>query len=708
MKKTIMSVLSLCSLMAYSQESKEKNIDEVLIYATKNVYKVDSTDVVAKIPLKNIENPQVYNSISKYVIKDQLSTSFQAVLNNATGVSRLWESTGRAGDGAEYYTMRGFSVQPTLVNGMPNVNNFVEPINIESTEVLKGPSGTLFGSSVISYGGLINVTTKKPYDHFGGEIGAIIGSNKLNRYTLDVNAPLGKNVFARLVSAYHYEDSFQDAGFNKYIFVAPSLKVVASDKLTFLINTEFKSSEGANAPMIFLSRYAPLSFNSIDIFEKYYKRSFTDNSLTVKTPSFSLQGQALYKINNNWTSQTVVSTSNSKTDGYYQYLWDSANGDEFTRFISKANGSTYTVDVQQNFQGDFKISSIRNRMVVGLDYFSADVESNGAWVANGTVSLVNGTDTGKLTPYNTDLILSNATSSKTTSSITTKSLYISDVIDFLPNLSVMASLRLDHYQGVAMYSTEEVKSQTTFSPKFGIVYQPIMNKLSLFANYMDGFKNLAPGNVYDGSGNVIGVQVYDPERANQWEVGTKANLYKDKISLTASYYNILVSNKLMADATNPNNQVQSGEVESKGFEISLVTNPIQGLSMIAGYSYNDSKVTKDDASAGYLGLRPEEAGPQNLFNFWANYKISSGSLKGLGLGVGANYASENKTLNRSNIGTFTLPSYTVFNAVISYTTNKYNVNLKFDNFTNEKYFTGWSTVTPQKPSTVALGVDFKF
>ena len=708
MKKTIMSVMSLCSLMAYSQESKEKNIDEVLIYATKNVYKVDSTDVVAKIPLKNIENPQVYNSISKYVIKDQLSTSFQAVLNNATGVSRLWESTGRAGDGAEYYTMRGFSVQPTLVNGMPNVNNFVEPINIESTEVLKGPSGTLFGSSVISYGGLINVTTKKPYDHFGGEIGAIIGSNKLNRYTLDVNAPLGKNVFARLVSAYHYEDSFQDAGFNKYIFVAPSLKVVASDKLTFLINTEFKSSEGANAPMIFLSRYAPLSFNSIDIFEKYYKRSFTDNSLTVKTPSFSLQGQALYKINNNWTSQTVVSTSNSKTDGYYQYLWDSANGDEFTRFISKANGSTYTVDVQQNFQGDFKISSIRNRMVVGLDYFSADVESNGAWVANGTVSLVNGTDTGKLTPYNTDLILSNATSSKTTSSITTKSLYISDVIDFLPNLSVMASLRLDHYQGVAMYSTEEVKSQTTFSPKLGIVYQPIMNKLSLFANYMNGFKNLAPGSLFDSTGNVIGVQVYDPERANQWEVGAKTNLYKDKISLTASYYSILVSNKLMADATNPNNQVQSGEVESKGFEISLVTNPIQGLSMIAGYSYNDSKVTKDDASAGYLGLRPEEAGPQNLFNFWVNYKVSTGVLKGLGFGVGANYASEHKTLNRSNIGTFTLPSYIIFNSVISYTANKYNINLKFDNFTNKKYFSGWSTVTPQRPSTVALGVDFKF
>jgi iron complex outermembrane receptor protein len=41
---------------------------------------------------------------------------------------------------------------------------------------MKGPSGTLFRSSVTSYGGLINITTKKPYETFGGEIGTVIGS----------------------------------------------------------------------------------------------------------------------------------------------------------------------------------------------------------------------------------------------------------------------------------------------------------------------------------------------------------------------------------------------------------------------------------------------------------------------------------------------------------------------------------------------------
>ena len=76
-------------------------------------------------------------------------------------------------------------------------------------------------------------------------------------------------------------------------------------------------------------------------------------------------------------------------------------------------------------------------------------------------------------------------------------------------------------------------------------------------------------------------------------------------------------------------------------------------------------------------------------------------LKGLGFGVGANYASEHKTLNRSNIGTFTLPSYLVFNSVISYTANKYNINLKFDNFTNEKYFSGMKL--KEKMSVLSLG-----
>lgn len=273
----------------------------------------------------------------------------------------------------------------------------------------------------------------------------------------------------------------------------------------------------------------------------------------------------------------------------------------------------------------------------------------------------------------------------------------------------MIGLRVDNFTGKPNYwATEEIKNQTTISPKYGIVYQPILNKLSVFANYMNGFVNLDPAQVSDINGQNPTIKVFDPEKANQWEIGTKANIYKDKISITASYYDITVSNKLMTDPTNPNNQIQGGEVKSKGFEVSVVTSPIEGLSIISGFSKNNSEVIKDATDGGYLGLRPEEAGPENLLNFWANYKVPTGALKNWGIGFGANYASEQKTLNRKNIGTFTLPSYTVFNSVISYNSDKYSINIKVDNLTNQKYYTGWSTVTPQRPRYFSLALNYKF
>jgi len=188
----------------------------------------------------------------------------------------------------------------------------------------------------------------------------------------------------------------------------------------------------------------------------------------------------------------------------------------------------------------------------------------------------------------------------------------------------------------------------------------------------------------------------------------KTNLYKDRLSLTASYYNILVSDKSMTDPNNVNNVIQDGEVESKGVEISLIANPIDGLNIITGYSHNDNKVTKDAADGGYLGLRTEESGPADLFNLWISYKPEFDALKGWGIGFGSNYASKYNTLNRNTTGSFTLPSYTIFNAMISYGVDNYSITLKADNIGNKKYYSGWSTVTPQKLRTISLALNYKF
>ncbi len=697
--------------ISFILEDNTLQLDEITVsYTVENKYYRDSSFIVAKLPLKDYENPQVYHSIPKTILKEQVVTNMNDALKNATGVTRLWESTGRGGDGAEFYSMRGFSVQPTLVNGMPAINNRgLDPANVESIDIIKGPSGTLFGSPVISYGGLINITTKQPYESFGGSVNYITGSNGLNRIATDVNAKISDQSFVRLNMAYNKQNSFQDAGFSESLFIAPSFKFQPSKKLTFLVNSEFMSSESANNPMIFLNRNAELSYDNIDVFSDAYSRSFNSNELTINNPSFGLQAQALYEISEQWTSQTVVSRSNTRANGFYHYLWDVTDGANFARYISKINSETNTTDIQQNFIGIFELGGLKNNIVIGLDYFRSNLTDNSSdYVQNGTVNIQTQEDTGILTQAGTNALIAESYNGISTATNEVMSAYISDMIHLTPALSAMASVRLDRFAGKpSIYAATEIDDQYAVSPKFGLVYQVLKKRLSVFGNYMNGFVNIAPQQVANVDGSNPRLQSFEPEYANQYEGGVKSNFLNNKLSATASYYHILVSNRLMTDPANINNAIQGGAVVSQGYELSLTANPITGFNLIAGYSFNDSEVTQDYEASGYLGLRPEEAGPAQLVNFWGSYTLHEGKLKGLGVGLGGNSASAFNTINRANTGTLALPAYQVFDAALSYNALQYDIIFKVNNFTNERYFSGWSTVTPQNLRNVSLSLNFK-
>jgi len=715
-------------LGAFQLEEAQEMLGVVSINGKKhNKFTRETSVSVSKMPLADIENPQVYNSITASLLEEQVITNFDDALKNAPGIDKLWESTGRGNDGAGYYSLRGFAVQPTLTNGLPALTNgSPDPANIESIEVIKGPSGTLYGSSLISYGGLINITTKRPFYDFGGSVSYTSGSYGLNRVTADVNTTLSKekNIALRVNTAYHTQNSYQDAGFRKSFFFAPSLAYQVNDRLSFYINTEFYKGKSTNQTMLFLDRGAQLRVNTIDELGYDIDRSYTGNDLYIETPTYSFQGQMNYKLSDNWTSQTAFSRSNSKSDGYYSYLYEGTQyttldeGIALNRYISKQNSETIATDIQQNFIGDFNLGSMRNRMVVGLDYLKTNViNNNSPYITNGAIYIGNNLqefneevlgitdpanftdDSGVLTQAGTDALLANGTINPSKTEQEIFSAYASDVINILPELSAMASLRIDRFSNAD-------HAQTALSPKFGVVYQPILNKVSLFANYMNGFSNVAP--VDEVTNGVTTNRALDPEHANQFEAGTKLNLLNGRLSATLSYYDIQVKDRALrvdVDATNYF-YTQDGTQESKGFEASFIANPVDGLNIIAGYSYNDSELT--EGAADFVGLRPESAGPQNLANLWASYQLTSGKFEGLGFGFGGNYASENKIFNRNLGGTFTLPEYTVVNASVFYGTPDFRISLKLDNIANKEYFKGWSTISPQNQRSLLANFTYNF
>lgn len=722
-QKTVTVKAAAITEINFTLQENKTELEEVIISAHKSKNAVTAT--VAKMPLKNLENPQVYSSVPSALLKEQAIVNYDDALRNVPGIARTWESTGRGGDGGTYFSLRGFEAQPALVNGLPGlVSGNLDPANVEEIQVIKGPAGTLFGASFYGYGGIINTITKKPFYNFGGEVNYNIGSFGLHRLTADINTPLSKTkkIALRVNTALHTENSFQDAGFKNSFFIAPTFAYEVNDRLSLSLLAEILEEKRAVPPIFFnTDRASPLDFKNIDELGLNTGLSFTNNDLTIQNPRKNLQAQALYKINKSWNSQTVLSGSNIKSDGIYTYIWgvdpdEPTQRNYFYQYFSNQDYNTTTFDVQQNFNGDFKIGRLRNRLLIGLDYFTRTVENRSSgWVETRKVNPQGGMIA--LDPSNPDGLNKSiieqqlAATEHSDTRITNRaySAYLSDVVNFTPQLSAMVGLRLDYFENKANVATNDY-DQLTFSPKFGIVYQPLADKLAFFANYMNAFYNVPNQEVFDDDGNSLGIKSFKPERANQVEVGAKAYLIANKLFTTLSLYNTTVANRVFYT---PTSAVQGGKTQSRGFEWELNANPLQELSLIAGFSHGKIEVVDGNSATptdfyNEVGRSPGGQGPQTLANFWGSYKLLHGRLKNFGIGFGANYAGTYKVIDNSVTGVFTLPAYTLLNGSLFYNGNKFRVSAKLNNITDKMYYIGYWSVNPQKPRNFVVSVAYKF
>lgn len=719
-------------------ESSEQ-LDEVVVVGERaNKFSVKQSDYVAKLPLKSLENPQVYTTISKVLLQEQLVFSVDDAVKNAPGLQRMWDATGRSGDGGSFYNARGFIVQSQLRNGVAgNVTSRIDAANLESIEVIKGPSATLFGSTLTSYGGLINRVTKKPYETFGGEVAFSTGSFGFNRVSADVNTPLNedKSALFRLNTAYQYDGSFQDNGFERGYVIAPSLSYKLNDRLTLAVDAEFYRIENTAKPFIFF--YFPtaqLNATNPEELGLDPNLAYASNDLYQMSKSSNFFVQANYKISEQWTSQTNFTSTHSFSDGpnpYYYVVPNSVvTGDEnavgadyLARAVQSTEGSELAVkEFQQNFIGDFKIGEMRNRFVFGFDIFSQNsnqmfygadfdiIHKNGSFTADGTIE-----NYSTFTRTNYNKVLQNGYWTwpyeyKTN----TYSAYVMDVINLRDNLIAMASLRFDRFDNKGSRndgsgSFSNPYTQNEFSPKFGLVYQPLKDQVAIFANYQNGFKNQ---NGIDAKT----MKTFTPEHAIQAEGGVKVELLNGKISSTISYYDIQVRDLVRSytpteeDLQNPNfpinPQVQDGTQVSRGVEVEVIANPFKGLNVVAGFAYNDSKLER--AEDDVMGRRPTTAMSPYAANLWISYHLLDGPLNGLGFGFGGNYASDNKIVNSTSMGVFTLPSYTVLNVSAFYDQPKFRIGLKVDNLTDELYYIGYTTMNVQRPRSVTGSIALKF
>lgn len=712
----------------FAMSSSSEGLEEVFVRSNTNKYTKSESDYVSRMSIKNLENAQVYNVVTKELMRDQLVTNQDDALKNVPGMYQLWASTGRAGDGGSYFSSRGFVTQSLIRNGIAGkITNNADAVNLERIESIKGPSATLFGSILTSYGGLINRVTKKPHEGFAGEIGYQTGSYGFNRLTADINTSLNdeNTALLRVNAAYTNTNTFQDYGSSRSFFFAPSFSYKVSDRLTISLDAEISNIDASSLSLIYIhwnQTPTTLGFNSAADLNMDFKRSFSGDEFITSNKTANIFAQANYKISDKWNSQTILSTSNNKSGGPQTWFYLIGNN-QMSRNAWLANGNDNITEFQQNFNGEFNIGKMRNRFLVGGDiYHIQDKISYGYFPGFGNeFDIVDYTSANsnyyEFNPTNVNARFVGGEKYKTQNTITTYSAYVSDVINITDKLILSAGLRFDNFDNKGIYdpssnTTTGNYSQNALSPKFGVVYQIIKDQVSAFGNYQNSFSN--NGYLNANVNGALQLVKFDPEQANQFEAGVKINAFKNKLSANLSYYNIKVEDIVRADASLPNASIQDGNQISKGFEAEITGNPIPGLNFNLGYAFNDSKFEKADANVN--GLRPVTAGPENLINYWVSYTLQTTQLKGLGIGFGGNYADATLIYNYNAIDgsgnafveTFSLPSYSVLNASINYDQPKYRFSLKMNNLTDELYFNGYTTINVQAPRTIMGAVTYKF
>lgn len=681
----------------FQLSASKQTLQEVIVAGGRNKFAKKETDYVARMPLKNLENPQVYSIVGSELMQEQVILDYKDAIKNVAGVN----STETVSNGRTSTIIRGFRTQNYIRNGMmANQLVTVDISNLERIEVIKGPSGTLFGTGAVSYGGLVNRVTKKPLEIFKTDISLTAGSYNLNRITVDLNAPLNdeKTALLRVNFGRHAVESFQEAGFKRNYFLSAAFSYKASERLSFLVDLEMFRNHGT--PSIAYLNPAAGVTNYKEAMGKYFKRTYYTNDLVSTFPGYNVFAQMNYKISTNWNTTTVFSTGGVNARNQYQFTgtWRPGGVDSITRTLQKYSHNYNTIQFQQNLNGEFHTGSVKHRVLVGVDYL-ADI-TQPTYTSRLLLDTVSASAPTRFLMMEKIYPLfpspTAGASNYYKSHLDRYGIYASDVINFTERLLLMLSVRWDRVDnlGTTNLLSGNVTgrySKSSFSPKFGAVYQVIKDQLSVFANYQNGFSYSAQT---DKQGNL-----FKPEQANQWEGGVKADLFHNKLEVTLSAYDISVTDKLRSNPEDPAFMIQDGTQKSKGFEAEVIANPFPGFNITAGYGFNESEITK---AAANVGKRPARSGGKHMANTWISYRLMSGKLQGLGIGAGAFYNSETVF---DDANTLFFPSYALVNGTVFYDRPGYRIGVKLDNISNTMYWGPWGE--PQPPRNYAVNLVIK-
>ncbi len=676
------------------EELEEVTVSGTRTYRRRSAGSTTRTDT----PLRDI--PQSIQVVLRQVIEDQQVIRLDEALRNVSGVTFNGLDTGTDAR----FSVRGFENVPVLQDGFRQYSfaGLPETANLERVEVLKGPASVLYGEA--QPGGVINAVTKQPTaaPFYTAELQA--GNRGLFRPRIDFGGPLTANgtLLYRLNTVFESRVSFRNytQEFRKF-FVAPvfAWKLGERTRLSFELQYQYSERPWDGGTVAIATGIVGVprerTFNEPDDF---IQRNFVNTGFTLD-----------HRFSDNWSIKSGFRFSQNRI--YSDKLTVPVFFDETSGILGRAfafdDFRSTDYSLQNSLVGNFTTGSIAHTLLLAVDLNRNDVNQ----FATGDLfnpTLINVFEPvyraqRRPLPLEMGLLIDRRAQTDRLG------LALQDQISLSPDWKLLASLRYDSVRQTvadvptALFTASSLgftQYNDAFSPRLGTLYRPLP-ELAVYASFARSFTPSVGTFAADGT-------PLPPERGEGYEAGFKADL-PGGLSATLAFFDLTKRNVATPDPTfaGLGFSVATGEQRSRGIELDIVGQILPGWNVIGFYAYTDARVSQDNTIA--VGNRLSGI-PEHSASLWSTYQLQSGSLQGLGFGLGFNYVGERSgDLDNS----FFLNSYVLTNAALYYRRENWRVALNFKNLFDVDYIDGTpfsrvSAGVPGEPFTVLASVSAQF
>ena len=703
--------------VATAPADKDKDRNEVSSVHIDAKRTVDPSSSKFTAPL--LDTPRSITVIPSRIIEQTAATSLQDILRTSPGI------TFGAGEGGQPLADRPFirgqsSGNNIFVDGVRDTGGQTrEVFNLEQVEVVKGPDSVYSGRG--SGGGSINLSTKTPKAKSFVAGSAAAGTDDYYRVTADGNYAFAQNAAFRVaVMATGGDTPGRDQVKFKRWGVAPSIAVGIDTQtqatLSFYhLDTDQDPDYGI--PLASKRTWGVAGTDSrtrpaSGILDVSRNANYGLDRDWMKTKADIGTFAIRHEINEDLAVRQVIRLSKTINDyfvtnpgdgGAAQFVageWWMKRGTK-----SRWNEATTTAFVT-DLTGKFDLGGMENRFNLGLE-LSRELNENASYTFFTTAGAAcptgfTGAGTGDCTrlyaPNPSDAwsgVINRAPASE--SKTRNGSIYAFDTVHLTEKLLLNLGVRYDDYstQGVNATATtvNGVVTGVTYAavPKggwdfvnyqVGLNYKPTPSS-SLYVSYAT---SSTPPNIAGGDQNSAATPaqvVLDPEDSTSIEAGAKANVFGDKLALSAAVFRTERKNAQIA--LSATEIAQAGEVRVQGLELGVSGYVTRAWQVFGGYTYMDSELVKGPYTSVNIG-DPLANTPKHTISVFSTYRV----IPALSVGGGVYYVSKMFGGNQGGAGGGTnkvfAPSYTRLDAFASYRVNdKVDLQLNVQNLTDKRY-----------------------